>query len=222
MSARKQQGRPDRLLENFRRRASLEKREMAAIARRRFAVLVSKRVLPVAALALLVALAAAPSWKSAADGGRVTYHVQDAQAAGSHMQNAKYHGLDQSGQPFTVTALAADDEGADDVALTGPEGDLTTKSGGWLMLKSDTGLYNQKSQKLGLTGNVTLYRNDGITMTAPDATIDVRSGDAQSDQPVQVQGPFGTITAQNGFTALNRGTDVTFKGPAALTLTQVQ
>jgi len=39
---------------------------------------------------------------------------------------------------------------------------------------------------------------------------------------VQVQGPFGTLNAANGFVLTNRGTDITFNGPAAMTLTQAQ
>jgi hypothetical protein len=38
--------------------------------------------------------------------------------------------------------------------------------------------------------------------------------------PVQVQGPFGTLTAANGFVLTDRGRDILFKGPASLTLTQ--
>ncbi len=96
------------------------------------------------------------------------------------------------------------------------------KSGAWLELRSDTGLFHQKSDKLGLTGNVTLYRNDGSTMNVAHADIDLHAGTAMSSSPVQAQGPFGTLTAANGFLLTNRGADITFNGPATLTLTQVQ
>ncbi len=70
------------------------------------------------------------------------------------MQGAQYHGTDQQGQPFTVTAENADQKTADLLALTSPVGDITLKSGAWLQLKSDTGMFHQKSQQLGLTGHV--------------------------------------------------------------------
>jgi lipopolysaccharide export system protein LptC len=88
------------------------------------------------------------------------------------------------------------------------------------MLKSDTGLFDQKSQVLGLNGNVTLYRNDGTMMTGPDAKIDLKQGSATSTSPVQAEGPFGTLNATGGYTISNRGEDVVFNGPATLVLSQ--
>ena len=70
-------------------------------------------MLPVAAASLLVALGLAPSWHAGADKDRVTYHVQAARrrSDASRMQGARYHGMDQQGQPFTVTADNADQQG---------------------------------------------------------------------------------------------------------------
>jgi lipopolysaccharide export system protein LptC len=211
----------ERILDGLRRR---NPEMLSAIARRSMTVTTLKKALPVAAVALLVALVLAPSWHSGPDANRVTYHVHNAPAdnAASRLQGAQYHGTDMQGRPFTVTASSADEHGGDDVALTAPMGDITLKDGAWLMLKSNTGLYRQKSQKLGLNGNVTLYRNDGTVMTADKADIDLHAGSAASTSPVQVQGPFGTLNAANGFTLADRGTDIVFHGPATMTLTQAQ
>jgi lipopolysaccharide export system protein LptC len=138
------------------------------------------------------------------------------------MLGAQYHGVDQHGQPYTLTADSADEQGSDEVKLTAPEGDMVLKSGAWLMLKSAMGLFHQKAQLLGLTGDVTLYRNDGTIMTVAAADIDLRGGNAQSRLPVQVQGPFGTLNAANGFKLTDRGADIVFNGPIAMTLTQVK
>jgi lipopolysaccharide export system protein LptC len=86
-------------------------------------------------------------------------------------------------------------------------------------LKSDSGLFNQRADTLSLHGNVTLYRDDGTIMTAPRAAIDLHDGTATSADPVAAQGPFGTLTAANGFNLTGRGTDVVFNGPVTLTLT---
>jgi lipopolysaccharide export system protein LptC len=211
----------ERMLDGLRRR---NPEVIAAIARRSMTVSTLKKTLPVAAAVLLVALALAPSWRAGPDANRVTYHVANVASsdAASRMQGAKYHGTDQHGQPFTLTANDADEQGSDNVALTSPEGDITLKDGAWLMLKSDSGMFHQKSQTLGLNGDVTLYRNDGTIMTVSQAHIDLHAGSANSTAPVQVQGPFGTLNAQNGFVLANRGTDITFNGPATMTLTQAQ
>jgi lipopolysaccharide export system protein LptC len=197
--------------------------EAGTLARRRWLVTIAKRLLPLGAIFILLALVLAPSMrKNGAD--RVAYHMKDVAnaSAGSHMQVARFHGVDQSGEPYTVTAASADQHGNSVVTLTAPIGDLTQKAGDWLMLKSDHGLYDQRSQALDLTGHVTLYRNDGTIVTAPTARINLKDGSASSSAPVQVQGPFGTLTSQDGFTLAGRGSQITFNGASILILTQVQ
>jgi lipopolysaccharide export system protein LptC len=197
--------------------------DSAALARRTRRVSLLKKALPVAGALLLVVLAMAPNWHGPQN-GRVSYHVTPnaGPAPASKLQDASYHGTDQHGQPYTLTAATAVQQDADNVVLTTPMGDITLTSGAWLMLKSDSGLYHQKEGLLGLTGNVMLYRNDGTTMSAPVAQIDLHAGSASSSDPVQAQGPFGTLDAAGGFTLINRGAQVTFTGPATLTLMQAQ
>jgi lipopolysaccharide export system protein LptC len=209
----------EHMLDGLRRRNPAA---LAALARRSTVVTVVKKLLPLTAVALLVALGLAPSWHSG-PANRVTYHVSTAQAAdASRMQGARYHGLDQQGQPFTITAGNAVEQGPNNVALTHPVGDITLKSGAWLDLASDTGMFHQKSQILNLNGNVTLYRNDGTTVTTTAADINLQSGSAQGAAPTDVQGPFGTLHADHGFALADRGTEITFNGPATLTLTQIK
>lgn len=215
-----QQSARERLFESLRQRRADQTH--AGIARRSQAIVWLKRLLPAAALVLLVLLAVAPNLRIGPATDRVTYHA--VASAGSNalstMQNAQYHGVDQHGQPFTLTADEANQRGTDDVLLAKPVGDITLTSGAWLMLSSDAGVFNQKSQLLNLHGNVTLYRNDGTMMTVPIAAIDLRAGTASSAAPVAAQGPFGTLNAAKGFNITERGTDVKFLGPAKLTLAE--
>ncbi len=198
--------------------------ELKALTRKRPYITLLKRILPLAGVVLLIALALAPSWKSGPDANRVAYHVQAGTGSGpaSRLLGASYHGTDQQGQPFTVTADSAEEKDANDVLLVAPVGDITLKSGAWLMLKSKSGVYHQTADMLDLSDDVTLYRNDGTTMTTAAANIDLHAGNASSATPVQVEGPFGTLTAAHGFTLTNRGALVTFNGPATLTLVQAQ
>jgi lipopolysaccharide export system protein LptC len=184
---------------------------------------VFKAILPVTAVLLLVALAVAPGLRSGPGAQRVSYKVPAASdASASRMEDAQYRGVDQHGQPFTLTAGTANQQGSDDIALSNPEGDITLASGAWLLLKSNAGLFDQKLQTLGLSGDVTLYRNDGTMMTGPDAKIDLKQGGATSDSPVQAAGPFGTLNAAGGFVLSDRGADVVFNGPVTMVLNQVE
>lgn len=212
-----QQTARDRLLDGLKRHRS--DAALSGIARRSQAVAWAKRLLPAIAVMLLLVLAIAPNlhWGAATD--RVVYHPHTGIAGTqSSMQNAQYHGVDQRGQPFTLTANEAIQRGPNDVQLAKPEGDITLHSGAWLMLSSNSGLFNQKADTLALTGDVTLYRNDGTIMTAPKADIDLHDGTAHSDDPVAAQGPFGTLHAKGGFHLTGKGTDVMFNGPVTLTL----
>lgn len=209
------------VLQNLRRQSQ---ESAADFVRRSQKVSLAKRLLPAAGLLLLVALVAAPELRSGPDANRVAYHIDPSAAdtPASRMLGAKYHGTDLQGQPYTVTADTAVELGPDNVILAAPMGDITLKSGAWMMLKAANGVYRPRSGTLELKNGVTLYRNDGTILTAPDMVIDMRAGTAETNAPTAVQGPFGTLNARNGFILLNRGASITFKGPATLVLTQGQ
>ncbi len=211
--------RRDSILETLHRHDSAD---MGQLAKRSLRVAWAKKLLPVVAALLLVALVIVPSLRLGPDGNRVAYQVSDGSgpAPTSKLLGATYHGTDQQGNPFTITADTAIQSQTNLVTLTNPEADISLKSGTWLMLKAQSGLYHQDTDQLELSGTVTLYRNAGTTMTTSAAALDLRDGTAQGSAPVQAQGPFGTLSAQNGFQVVDRGAGISFKGPVDLTLTQ--
>ena len=77
---------------------------------------------------------------------------------------------------------------------------MTLADGTWLMLQSKHGVYLQHANQLDLSHDVTLYRDDGTTMTTASASVDLKNGAAASAEPTHAEGPFGTLDAQ-GFTA---------------------
>ena len=180
-----------------------------------------KLIFPGIAVLLLVVLAFAPSWRSGPDANRVTYHLSKIQNdATSSMEDATYHGIDQQGQPYVITATSVVQKAAGTMTLASPQASMALKSGLWMMLKSDSGAYLQKADDLNLANNVTLYRNDGTVMTTSQASINLRASSAMGTAPVQVSGPFGVLKAQNGFTLADHGDQIMFHGPATLTLNQ--
>lgn len=195
----------------------------AELAKRSWYVTLLKRVLPGIAILLLVVLAVAPSWHFGSDAKRVTYHLSKTGGnETSSMKGATYHGRDQQGQPYVVTASQVVQKSGGAALLTSPEGSVTLKSGAWLMLKSQTGTYYQKADLLDLSGDVTLYRNDGLIMTTSQTKIDLHTNAAMSTTPVQVSGLFGVLQAQNGFSLVDHGDQIIFHGPVKMVLNQVQ
>ena len=191
----------------------------SALSRRRFYVSFVKRLLPLAALMLLSLVILWPEI-SRHNPARVSYRVatgsMDAANQGS-MTKAHYEGIDQSGLPYTMTADQAVQTDADTVMLTKPAGDMTMKSGSWLMVQSLDGIYHAKVQHLDLSNHVVLYRDDGTTVRTSVAHVDLKASTASGHEVVTADGPFGTLDA-HGFAITDRGARLHFTGPAKLVL----
>ncbi len=188
------------------------------LARRRRAVRTAKYALPVVALALLSSIALWPELSRTMANGRVTWHrLAMAEAGSGQMLHPRYRGVDEHNQPYMVSAETAVQAGPERVNLAAPRGDVTLNSGAWLQVQSRAGVFMQHANQLDLSGDVTLYRADGTTMTAASATLDMKKGAATSDDYTHAEGPFGKLDAE-GFTLVDKGGIIQFHGPAKLVL----
>ena len=187
------------------------------LVRRQLAIRLTKFLLPALALALLSSIALWPEFNRATEEARAAFRRVSAEVQGGELIDARYHGIDDKGRPYTVTAATAQQDGPDRVNLTMPKGDITLQNGTWLMLHSKDGVYTQRLNELDLSHDVTLYRDDGTTMVTASAAIDLKAGAAAGSQAVHAEGPFGTLDAQ-GFTLLDKGANIQFSGPAHLVL----
>lgn len=187
------------------------------IARRRWLVLITKRVLPVAALALLTSVALWPELSRDAATARVAFRRGMVEPENGQLTKARYNGVDEAGRPYTITAATAHQVTPDRINLTSPIGDVTLANNVWLHGTSREGVYMQLLGQLDLSGNVTLYREDGITLQTDTATLDVKASAAASSAKVHAEGPFGTLDAQ-GFSLFEGGAVIQFHGPSRLVL----
>jgi len=187
------------------------------LARRHLAITLTKWALPALALALLSTIALWPEFNRATEEARAAFRRVSAEVQGGQLIDARYHGIDDKGRPYTLTAATAQQDGPERVNLTMPKGDITLQDGTWLMLHSRHGVYRQHLNELDLSHDVTLYRDDGTTMVTASAAIDMKNGAAASAQPVHAEGPFGTLDSQ-GFTLVDKGANIQFGGPAHLVL----
>lgn len=190
------------------------------IARRRWAVTMSKFLLPAGATLLLALVAAWPEFDRATEKARGIVHGMSATVEGVRLSKAHYNGVDERGRPYTVTADTAVQRGSDHVDFTHPNADMTLENGSWINVKSNQGVFARKAEQLDLSGGVTLYRDDGTIMTTASATMTIKAGSASGAEPVHVEGPFGTIDA-TGFTTVDKGAAIQFWGPATVELNGV-
>ena len=187
------------------------------LSRRRRTVRLAKLVLPAVALALLSALVLWPQLSGQDTAARLD--VAAAQVVpGDTVYGARYHGIDRQDRPYTVTAARARRAGPDRINLRAPQGSLRLKAGDTVTLEARRGVYRQAEHALDLSRDVTLYRDDGTTLITASAAIDLRRGAAAGAAPVHATGPFGVLSAQGGFTLLDKGADIQFAGPARLVL----
>jgi lipopolysaccharide export system protein LptC len=185
---------------------------------RRAVVRIAKYGLPLAALGLLSSIALWPELTRTVENGRVTWHRLTMTTNGAGlMMRPRYHGLDGRERPYTVSADTAERAGPSRVNLSMPVGDVTLQNGTWLLLKAKKGVFMQHSNELDLDGSVWLYRQDGTTMAAATATMNLKLGAATSNDYTHAEGPFGTLDAE-GFTLADKGAVIQFHGPAKLVL----
>ncbi len=188
------------------------------ITRRRRRVMWSKRLLPVAAMLLLASVALWPEIAQQLDQGRIRYRRGfSGQVDAGQLRDARYRGVDARGRPYAITADVAAQDGPERLNLTEPKGDVVSENGTWMMVQSQKGVYLQHSGQLDLSGDATVYRDDGITMHTDAVAVDMKSGAAASNEKTHAEGPFGTLDSQ-GFALVDKGGVVQFSGPSRLLL----
>jgi len=202
------------------------------LARRRAAVALAKRLLPTLAFLLLASVALWPEINRTADRARGTFEKMDAASTQAmHMKSPHYRGIDQRGEPYTVTAAETGEPADGMYDLTTPKADLflqnadkpssagqpSSSDASWLMVWSNDGTYRNHLSALDLTGEVTLYRGDGMLFTTDNAAIDLNQNAVLSADKVHGEGPLGTLDGQ-GFALLDHGALLQIAGPVKLVL----
>jgi lipopolysaccharide export system protein LptC len=191
----------------------------AAIIRRRRMVALLKHFLPLVAFTLLAVLALWPEIVPEVDRARVSVQRLAPETESGQMKEASYHGVDDRDRPYTVTATIAQQDGPERINLTAPKADMSLASGNWIYVTAKQGVYLQHAGQLDLSGDVTLYRDDGTTMQTDSAAIDLKQGAAVGAEMVHAEGPSGTLDAQ-GFSLVDRATTIQFSGPGHMVLNQ--
>ena len=175
-------------------------------------------ILPLIAVGLTVVIL---TWE---DAGRVEpMKKEELVPQSANIQNELlkpvYNSVDSNNQPFTVTAdLATQDRSNPDlVNLQAPKAELAVSDGGKVNADAMKGLYEQKTQKLNLEGNVHLIHSEGYTLSTEELRVDIPVQKAFSGRDVRVEGPAGTIDAKglegDGTTGV-----LIFTGPAKVVL----
>lgn len=189
------------------------------IKKRTYIVRALRYILPIIALVMVVIIA---TWD---DAGRSSKPIEKADILpqSENIQNELlapvFNSVDDKNQPYTVTALRAvqSKSNPDVMELEKPVATLTQSDTTKLEGQANIGLYEQKSQKLNLKGDVVLTHSDGYKLTTPELRIDIVAQKAYSGQDVFLSGAAGSLKSKGLVGDMNTGI-ITFTGPARVVL----
>lgn len=188
---------------------------LGQLARRRVLVRWAKRLLPALALGLLAVVVFWPEIEGNEDRSRVSFRrPAQPRAEALRVVEPRYQGIDELNRPFTVTANAGQQVGAEEILdLDEPRADIVLTDGAWIYLRARTGRYDKPASHLDLAGEVTIFHDEGTMLRTEQAAVQIDAGTAEGDAPVAAQGPFGTLTSE-GFRLTERGAVIVFTGRA--------
>ncbi len=203
-----------------RRRLRLPRQPPRLSMRNRYSIFVGfmKVLLPALAAALILLVVAWPQFTIENDRFRLSVSELALEQADSlTMLNARFDGVDEKNQPYTITADVATQSQTDKdlVELELPKADITLQDGAWLALTARSGEYRREREILDLVGSVNLFHDKGFELNTETARIDLKTGVAEGARPVEGQGSLGSIDAE-GFRVLDRGARIVFTGKSHL------
>lgn len=174
--------------------------------------------LPLAALALIVAIFAFP---------RPSLEGFDFDAAGLDVSGAlrldapRFEGETPEGQPFTVRAEWALPDGPDPERIDlGPaRAEIALSPERTATLTAKGGLFLPRARRVTLEGDVVATSSDGYRIIAPTAALDIDANRLDAAGPVRLRGPgaemeAGAMTAERD----ESGDRVLFSGGVRMTL----
>jgi len=159
--------------------------------------------LPLGALLLLGLIVVWPLASGREQGFRISFSDSPDLDGSLRMVNARYLGVDDQNQPYTVAAAEASQPQPNSPLVTLQEISadvfIDDRSGQWLALTAREGLYQREERYLDLAGDVSIFSDQGHEFHTARAHVDLAARTVDGDAPLAGQGPLGLIEAGNFF-----------------------
>lgn len=194
------------------RDADRVRRAMSAWRRRSQLIRFWRRALPAAIALILVGMAGWVVWRSIATDRQ---DLGDSQVV--RLVNARFYGQDARGRPFVLGAAEATRPLRGDtsrVTLRAPTLEIE-QNGGPVRLTARTGVYDEKTMAVRLTGDVKVTEPTGFVLTTPEALADTRAGVVRGERTVTAAGPLGRVDAA-AYAVYDQGARIVFRGDGTL------
>ncbi|MEZ5833829.1 MAG: LPS export ABC transporter periplasmic protein LptC [Dongiaceae bacterium] len=133
------------------------------------------------------------------------------------VNDVKYDGKDKKGRPYSITADSASHADGDDrhISLKKPLADIVLTSGAYVALTANSGILDRDADIITLSGDVTLFHDNGMSFQTDSATIDLNAKTAEGNDVIEGQNGDGELIAQ-GFRVLDDGNRIQFTGQSYL------
>lgn len=118
---------------------------------------------------------------------------------------------DSRGYDVTASAAAQDLKRPNEVELTAPVAKIELADNGWAKLSAASGLFDSKTETFQARADVRVQTHDGLDARLDNASVDFKAGTVETNAPVDVKSPQGTIVA-NGMRMVDNGQKIVFEG----------
>lgn len=194
---------------------ALRRRAAFGAARRHTRIVhILRKVIPLAAVALVVALVVVP-FLSPLGGKLANVSVSSVGIAGGkvRMETPKLSGHRKDNRPYQVTAENAYQEikNPTQIELQTLTARIQMEREGWVTVNAKTGLFDTQKEKLRLVDQVNIRTESGYDMQMKTADVDFKSGAVNSRDPVKVNLGETSIDA-NTLDVKNNGELIAFEG----------
>jgi lipopolysaccharide export system protein LptC len=184
----------------------------------------TKLMLALLAIVLTCAVLFYPVIRKDSGGTRVTFTSISKKGPGqpTQMIGAKFHGLDKDNQPFNIDSTTATQLDDNTMGLDHPVGDITLKSGSWLSVSGNDGVFKMKEKLLDLKGSIEMFNDEGYEFRTEFMHVNVGAKTGVTKTPVDGQGPMGKLKAYGGAQIDGNRDVVDFQGPVFVTVYPAQ
>jgi len=182
--------------ESRERQAAMLDRRRAKVQRYTSVVRLAKIVLPVMALVILGLIFLTGRERGGIE-DLLTPEEIARLGAGLRLDNPRFVGVTETGEPYSLTADAALPDGTmpEEIGLEAPRGEITLGDGRVLSGTSTSGMLVRSADRLTLTGDVVLESSDGYRFETEELAVDFGDKGATASVPVRGEGPEGWIEA---------------------------
>ena len=160
-------------------------------------VRIMKRVLPLAALGLGIAVLAYVLQPREVGRVAMTFETASAIENDLTMLRPRLTGTNDDGLPFIVTAASAvESDLAERVRLEDVQVELTLRDGTLLLFSAAQGVVDRRTSRLEMSGGIEMTVPGGYVAHTANASADLRTGIVLGNSPVTAESQFGRLTAE--------------------------